>query len=130
MMSSQTKDEITFSTLKSLVLDHNLSVDVVIATPEATLNEWISKVGFHNQKAKHIKQATQILKDKYEGKVPDKFEDLIGLPGVGPKMAHLVLQEAFDTVEGISVDTHVHRISNRLKWVKSSPPLDTAAQLE
>jgi endonuclease-3 len=126
-MSSQTKDEITFSTLKSLVLDHNLSVDVVIATPEATLNEWISKVGFHNQKAKHIKQTTQILKEKYEGKVPDKFEDLIGLPGVGPKMAHLVLQEAFDKVEGISVDTHVHRISNRLKWVKSSTPLETAA---
>jgi len=66
------------------------------------------------------------LKEKHEGKVPDSYDELIELPGVGPKMAHLVLQEAFGKVEGISVDTHVHRISNRLKWVKSTTPTETA----
>ena len=51
--------------------------------------------------------------------MPNTFEDLIALPGVGPKMAHLVLQCSFDIVVGISVDTHVHRIAHWLKWVKS-----------
>jgi endonuclease-3 len=64
--------------------------------------------------------------------VPDNLEDLVALPGVGNKMAHLLLQEAFNKVEGISVDTHVHRIANRLKWVKNPTknPDDTAKALE
>ena len=65
--------------------------------------------------------------EKHGGKVPSKFDDLIALPGVGPKMAHLVLQEAFDKVEGVSVDTHVHRIANRLQWVESKTPKATAS---
>jgi endonuclease-3 len=91
MMSAQTKDEVTYATLKYMVDEHNLSVEVVQETEEATLNEWIKKVGFHNMKAKHIKKATQMLVDKHGGKVPSKFDDLMALPGVGPKMAHLVL---------------------------------------
>lgn len=63
---------------------------------------------------------TQILVEKFDSRVPDNYKDLISLPGVGPKMAHLVLQEAFNKIEGVSVDTHVHRICNRLKWVKSN----------
>jgi endonuclease-3 len=53
------------------------------------------------------------------------------MPGVGPKMAHLLLQISFDKVEGVSVDTHVHRISNRLKWVKPETltPEKTASAL-
>jgi len=109
-----------------MVDEHNLSVDTILKTPEATLNQWISKVGFHNRKAKHIKEATKILKDTHEGRVPSNYDDLIALPGVGPKMAHLVLQEVFDDVQGISVDVHVHRISNRLGWVKSTTPGRTA----
>lgn len=54
-----------------MVLEHDLSVDVIMKTPELVLNEWISKVGFHNQKAKFIKQTTQILVEKHESKVPD-----------------------------------------------------------
>lgn len=81
-------------------------------------------------KAKYIKKATEILVEKHGGKVPAVYKDLIALPGVGPKMAHLVLQEAFGKTEGVSVDTHVHRISNRLNWVKSKTPLETASQLE
>jgi endonuclease-3 len=98
MMSSQTKDEVTHATLKSLVDEHDLSVEVIQKTPEETLNQWIKRVGFHNQKAKYIKKTTEILAEKYGGKVPNTFDDLIGLPGVGPKMAHLVLQEAFGKV--------------------------------
>ena len=91
MMSAQTKDEVTYATLKYMVEEHDLSVEVVQKTPEATLNEWIKKVGFHNTKAKHIKKSTEILVEKHDGKVPSDFKELIALPGVGPKMAHLVL---------------------------------------
>jgi len=59
-----------------------------------------------------------MINDKFQGIVPDNLKDLSELPGVGPKMSHLLLQHSFGKVEGISVDTHVHRISNRLQWVK------------
>lgn len=64
--------------------------------------------------------------------MPDKLDEIVALPGVGPKMAHLLLQISFGRVEGISVDTHVHRISNRLKWVKTKTetPEQTASALE
>jgi endonuclease-3 len=89
-----------------------------LKTPEQQLNEWISKVGFHNKKAVYIKKATQMIQDDFKGKVPDNLKDICKLPGVGLKMAHLLLQSSFGKVEGISVDTHVHRIANRLKWVR------------
>ena len=54
-----------------MVLEHDLSVDVIMKTPEIILNEWICKVSFHNQKAKFIKKTTQILVEKHDGKVPD-----------------------------------------------------------
>ncbi|ETN86268.1 hypothetical protein NECAME_16444 [Necator americanus] len=66
------------------------------------------------RKAVYIQKTAAILKEKYKGDVPDSIEDLCSLPGVGPKMAHLVLQIAYDKVDGIAVDTHVHRIVNRL----------------
>ena len=91
MMSSQTKDPVTFSTLKYLVEEKNLSVKVIQEASESEVNEWIKKVGFHNQKAKFIKKTTNILVEKFDSKVPDNYDDLISLPGVGPKMAHLVL---------------------------------------
>ena len=95
---------------------------------EKRLNELINIVGFHNKKAKYIKDTTQVIIEKYKGVVPDKLEALLDFPGVGPKMAHLLLQICFDKVEGISVDTHVHRISNRLKWVKKTTTPDQTAK--
>ena len=60
-------------------------------TKESDLNEWIAKVGFHNKKAVYIKQATKIISEEYGGVVPNDYKKLLALPGVGPKMAHLVL---------------------------------------
>ena len=62
--------------------------------------------------------------------MPDDIEDLLSLPGIGPKMAHLFMQEAWDINTGIGVDTHVHRISNRLGWVKTKNPEQTRLELE
>jgi endonuclease-3 len=84
------------------------------------LNSWISAVGFHNKKAKYIKDATTMISEKFNGIVPSNFEDITSLPGVGPKMAHLLLQICYGKVEGIAVDTHVHRLANRLHWVRKS----------
>jgi endonuclease-3 len=72
----------------------------------------------------------KILKDDYEGDAPEDYIQLVKLPGIGPKMAHLYLQCVCDKVEGIAVDTHVHRICNRLKWVESKNPEDTRKKLE
>ena len=95
-----------------------MSIDTIQKTDAETLNSWILKVGFHNKKAVYIKKTTAMIVDEFGGQVPDELEKLCQLPGVGLKMAHLLLQGSFGKVEGISVDTHVHRIANRLKWVK------------
>ncbi|KAM4632036.1 endonuclease III-like protein 1 isoform 3-T3 [Discoglossus pictus] len=83
-------------------------------------------------KVKYIKQTTEILREQYGGDIPNNVPDLVKLPGVGPKMAHLVMDIAWNNVSGIGVDTHVHRISNRLKWVKkeTKAPEETRVALE
>ncbi|KAM9179305.1 endonuclease III-like protein 1 isoform 2-T2 [Mergus octosetaceus] len=83
-------------------------------------------------KVKYIKQTTAILKQKYGGDIPSTVEELVKLPGVGPKMAHLAMNIAWNSVSGIAVDTHVHRITNRLKWVKKETryPEETRVALE
>lgn len=64
-----------------------MSVDKVLNTPEETLNGLISKVSFHNTKTRHILAATRICKERHGGSTPRTMEDLLELPGVGPKMA-------------------------------------------
>lgn len=76
-----------------------------------------------------MKKTTLILKEKFDSDIPNTIEDLISLPGVGPKMGYLALQIAFNKVEGIGVDTHVHRIVNRLCWVKTKNPIETEKKL-
>jgi len=70
------------------------------------------------KKADYIKDSTKICAEKYNGDIPPTVEELVKLPGVGPKMAHITMNVAWGQVTGIGVDTHVHRISNRLGWVK------------
>lgn len=84
------------------------------------------------RKVEYLKKTSLILKEKYNGDIPDTAEKLCELPGVGPKMAHICMQVAWDQISGIGVDTHVHRISNRLGWVKKSTkgPEDTRKELE
>lgn len=93
----------------------------------------ISKVGFHNNKTKFIKQAARQMLESHEGDVPADLDTLLALKGVGPKMAHLFLQCAYNVSHGIGVDTHVHRISRRLGWTKtkeSDGPERTRLELE
>ncbi|XP_067912640.1 endonuclease III-like protein 1 [Heterodontus francisci] len=117
MLSSQTKDHVTFAAMKQL-REHGLTVENILKMEDKTLGKLIYPVGFWRSKVKYIKQTTAILKEQYSGDIPSSVSELLKLPGVGPKMAHLIMKIAWNNVSGISVDTHVHRIANRLKWVK------------
>ena len=75
------------------------------------------------KKAEYIKEATKICAETYKGDIPPTVKDLTALPGVGPKMAHITMNVAWGEVTGIGVDTHVHRIANRLGWVKKPTKL-------
>ncbi|XP_067859567.1 endonuclease III-like protein 1 [Heptranchias perlo] len=117
MLSSQTKDHVTFAAMKQL-RDHGLTVENILKMEDKTLGELIYPVGFWRSKVKYIKQTTAILREQYDDDIPSSVSDLLKLPGVGPKMAHLIMKLAWDKVSGISVDTHVHRIANRLRWTE------------
>mmetsp|Transcript_60518 Transcript_60518/g.69043 ORF Transcript_60518/g.69043 Transcript_60518/m.69043 type:complete len:460 (+) Transcript_60518:69-1448(+) len=119
MMSSQTKDEINYAAMQRL-LKHGLTPEKMLDIDTKDLQDLIYPVGFYRRKADYIKGASKIIVEKYSGDTPDTFEGLTGLPGVGPKMSHLQLQSCHGIVEGISVDVHMHRIFNRLKWVNNT----------
>ncbi|KAM6165797.1 endonuclease III-like protein 1 isoform 2-T2 [Erethizon dorsatum] len=131
MLSSQTKDQVTAGAMQRLRAQ-GLTVDSILQTDDNTLGKLIYPVGFWRSKVKFIKQTSAILQQRYDGDIPASLAELVALPGVGPKMAHLAMAVAWGTVSGIAVDTHVHRIANRLRWTKkmTKSPEETRAALE
>jgi endonuclease-3 len=89
------------------------------------IEQLIYPVSFYRNKAEHVKETARILATKYGGRVPDTLDELVTLPGVGRKTATLVMILAFQSRRHICVDTHVHRISNRLGWVQTKLPEQT-----
>jgi endonuclease-3 len=89
----------------------------------------IYPVSFYRHKARHVKATCQVLVERFGGRVPATMEELLVLPGVGRKTANLVLILAFKSLRHICVDTHVHRISNRLGWVRTRTPDETEQAL-
>ncbi len=89
----------------------------------------IYPVSFFRNKAEHVKACCERLVSAYGGRVPSTMEELVTLPGVGRKTANLVLILAFKSLENICVDTHVHRISNRMGWVQTKAPEETEQAL-
>ena len=86
------------------------------------LGKDIYTTGFYHQKAKHIIGSAQLILTEFNGRVPDNMEDLLKLPGVGRKTANIVLARGYDIIEGIAVDTHVTRLSQKLGFTISSDP--------
>ncbi|XP_066903113.1 endonuclease III-like protein 1 [Halyomorpha halys] len=128
MLSSQTKDEVNFAAMQRL-RDHGLTVDSILDMDDVTLGKLIYPVGFWKTKVKYIKETTKILKQKYHSDIPRTVEELCSLPGVGPKMAHLAMNCGWGIISGIGVDTHVHRISNRLGWVQKPTKTPEATRI-
>ena len=89
---------------------------------QETLEKYIKSTGFYKNKAKNIKLNAEMMLDKYKDIIPKKLEELIELPGVGRKTANVVLGELWNIREGIVVDTHVKRLSNRIGFVKNDNP--------
>eukprot|EP00753_Platysulcus_tardus_P018610 PLAT6964.1.p1 GENE.PLAT6964.1~~PLAT6964.1.p1 ORF type:complete len:301 (-),score=90.85 PLAT6964.1:188-1090(-) len=129
MLSSQTKDEVTAAGVKRLQ-GFGLTAESIAAADEAALGKLIHPVGFWRKKASYLKRTSAILCEKYDGDIPPTVEEMVALPGVGPKMAFLAMSCAWKNCVGIGVDVHVHRISNRLGWVDSKKPEQTRVQLE
>jgi endonuclease-3 len=86
-------------------------------------------VSFYRNKARHVKACCEMLMTRFGGRVPSTMEELVELPGVGRKTANLVMILAFKSRQNICVDTHVHRISNRLGWVRTDTPDETEQAL-
>ncbi|KAH9417332.1 Endonuclease III-like protein 1 [Dermatophagoides pteronyssinus] len=130
MLSSQTKDQITYAAMNRL-RQHNLSIEFIDKISCNELMQLIKPVGFYRRKAEYLKQTAKILMEKYDSDIPETIDELKKLPGVGPKMAHLTMITGWNQLTGIAVDTHVHRISNRLQWTtRTKQPEQTRKQLE
>ncbi len=123
VLSLRTKDEVTAKAAERLfqVAD---TPEKLLRLEEDEIAALIYPVGFYRRKAKNLKEIAKILIGKYSGKVPDDLEELLKLPGVGRKTANLVITLGYGK-SGICVDTHVHRIMNRLGYVKTKTPEET-----
>ena len=117
MLSSQTKDQITWAAVQKLKEAGICNPKGLIEAKEKDIEDLIHPVGFYRRKAVYLKKVAYSLEHNYNGDIPNNVKELCSLPGVGPKMAHLCMQEAWNVNSGIGVDTHVHRISARLGWV-------------
>jgi len=127
ILSARTRDESTSAVVKELFLKYKTARSLAKAKlPD--VEKIIKRTGFYHVKAKRIIEVASIIDTKYSGLVPKTMEELTSLPGVGRKTANCVLVYAFD-VPAIPVDTHVHRISNRLGLVKTKVPEDTEIEL-
>lgn len=128
VLSAQSTDEQVNRVTAELFKDAN--TPAALAAMDLTeLEERIKGVGLYKNKAKSIKNLSQVLLDKYTGEVPGDFEALLDLPGVGRKSANVVLSVAFNQ-PGLGVDTHVQRVANRIGLVSEKTPEKTELALK
>lgn len=128
MLSAQTRDPVTAEASARLFAVAR-TPRAMAALSEARIRKLIYPVSFYRNKARHVRQACRRILDTYGGRVPETMDELLTLPGVGRKTANLVLILSHLSKENICVDTHVHRISNRLGWVKTNTPDQTEQAL-
>lgn len=128
MLSAQTKDAVTAAASRRLF--------EVARTPEAIarlsarqIEKLIYPASFYRNKAVHVKEACAQLVNRFGGRVPSTMDELLTLPGVGRKTANLVLILAHRSADNICVDTHVHRIANRLGWINTRTPDESEREL-
>ena len=127
ILSQRAKDEQTFR-ISQLLFSKYSNVDELSQASEIELHKILKPIGFYRVKSKNIKKVANIIKQKFNGVVPENFDELISLPSVGRKSANCVLVYAFNKL-AIPVDTHVHRVSNRLGLVDTKNPDDTEYKL-
>ena len=128
MLSAQTRDPVTHAASTRLFRVAR-TPRAMAALPVAKIQELIYPVSFYRTKARHVKDACVQILQRYGGRVPASMEELLTLPGVGRKTANLVLILSHASRSNICVDTHVHRISNRLGIARTKTPEQTEQAL-
>ena len=128
MLSARTQDATTHAASTRL-FKRARTPRAMARLPVDEIERLIYPVGFYRTKARNVKACCEMLVERYRGIVPSTMEELLTLPGVGRKTANLVLIVGFKSASNICVDTHVHRISNRLGWVVTKTPEETEQAL-
>lgn len=121
VLSAQCTDERVNKTTPSIFSKYPDAIDFV-NMPIETLQELIHPCGFYKTKSKNLKLAAEKIVNDFAGKVPETMEELMSIPGVGRKSANVIMLEAFNNPQGIAVDTHAKRISNRIGLSSESEP--------
>ena len=129
ILSLRTKDDITYPVSVELFkIAPNAKKLAVLPLPK--LKKIIRKINYYKTKAERIKKISKQIVSDYKNKVPDDFDELMKFKGVGRKTANIVMTYGHGKEGHIAVDTHVHRISNRLGWVKTKTPEKTEFALK
>lgn len=127
IMSAQSRDATTIKVAEKLFHKYNTLTKLANAKYADVLKVFKS-LNYNKTKARHVIAAAKIIHERFQGKVPGKIEDLVKIPGVGRKVANIVLLEVYSKPV-IAVDTHVHRLSNVLGLVKTKTPAQTEREL-
>ena len=128
ILAAQCTDERVNKVTETLFKKYRTARDYATAE-QAVFEQEIRSTGFYRNKAKNIIACNKTLEEKFQGEVPDKIEDLVTLPGVGRKTANVLLGSVFGK-QAIAVDTHVFRVSHRLKLAQSKDPDNVELELE
>ena len=129
LLSLRTKDEVTADASYRLFRKYNTPNQIVKASEEE-IKSLIYPVGFYKTKAKRIKEISKTILENYNGKVPNDFKELLKLKGVGRKTANIVMVYGHNKQGFLPIDTHCHRIPNRLGWIKTKTPEQTEEELK
>jgi len=129
LLSLRTKDEVTAQASYRLLKKYNTPKQFKKVS-EKEIQSLIYPVGFYKTKAKRIKDISKILLEKYNGKVPNDFDELLKLKGVGRKTANIVMVYGHKKQNYLPIDIHCHRIPNRLGWINTKTPKQTEEELK
>jgi endonuclease-3 len=127
VLSQRTRDEVTNRAAERLFAKYD-TCRALASAGIGDIEELIDEVGFYRIKAPRVKEIARIIENDFKGNVPADMDTLLLLPGVGRKTANCVLVYGFG-MDAVAVDTHVHRISNRLGLVRTKTPEETEAEL-
>ena len=128
ILSLRTKDEVTEQASIRLLKKYD-TPEKLLELSEEKIVELIYPVGFYKTKAKRLREISKTLIESYNGKVPEDFNEILKLKGVGRKTANIVMVYGFNRQGYIPIDTHCHRIPNRLGWIKTKNPEETEIEL-
>ena len=128
LLSLRTKDVVTADASRRLLTKYH-TPEKIVQLSEKQIETMIYPVGFYKTKARRIKAISKTLLEKYQGNVPDTFEELLTLKGVGRKTANIVMVYGHRKHGYLPIDTHCHRIPNRLGWITTKTPEETEQAL-